>query len=57
MNTFHPPGLTSSRPILPIVLAGGGNLDHWPRSRVNMPIQFQRQDNGYSSFERALMGL
>jgi len=57
----HSPSTVSATiptpPLLPVILAGGSNLDYWPVSRINMPIQFQRSAKRPSPFEQVLAGV
>ncbi|MEE9376048.1 MAG: cupin domain-containing protein [Rhizobiaceae bacterium] len=53
---FEKPKKTN-RTILPIILAAGSNLDQWPNSRINLPIQFQKSHGRPSLFEQTLASL
>lgn len=45
---------TMEAPVIPIVLAGGSNLQAWPLSRIHRPAQFQRVERAPSNFQQAL---
>ncbi|MEE9313142.1 MAG: cupin domain-containing protein [Rhizobiaceae bacterium] len=59
MTNSNNPEINNSAlpPLLPIILAGGSNLEQWPLSRINMPIQFQRAHQKESAFEQVLKGV
>ncbi|MEM9677891.1 MAG: cupin domain-containing protein [Pseudomonadota bacterium] len=42
-------------PLVPIVLAGSPHLEHWPLSRIDRPIQFERARGHHSAFQRSLL--
>lgn len=50
----------SSTPLirpLGVVLASSPNLHMWPLSRSDMPIQFVRDDDGFSPFQKCLIAI
>lgn len=42
---------------LPLVMAGGSNLHKWPSSRIEMPVQFQICKDGFSAFQKTIIGI
>jgi len=41
--------------LVPVILAGGSNLQTWPVSRIQAPVQFQQQRRALSRFQQALV--
>ena len=46
---------TKSTNYVPVILAGASNLELWPLSRINHPIQFDIGLDGLSAFQRSMM--
>lgn len=54
-HLMQPPEMPHhSNTLVPVILAGGSNLEAWPNSRINMPIQFQRNGRQTSLFQQTI---
>ena len=56
MSEPHKTSLLSSIKPIPLILASSENLEHWPVSRIKLPIQFQRSRQNRSTFENSVIG-